>query len=102
MLDEYDFSKGIRGKYVKRLAAGSNKAMSSLPFKPGAGKLLAACLLKVKRKLSYSQIEALPMVRTQSDVEEIIEYLVRTMNAEKNVEKRADYPILRWETILTI
>jgi hypothetical protein len=24
MLDEYDFSKGIRGKYVKRLAAGSN------------------------------------------------------------------------------
>jgi hypothetical protein len=24
MLDEYDFSKGVRGKYVKRLAAGSN------------------------------------------------------------------------------
>jgi hypothetical protein len=24
MLDEYDFSKGIRGKYVKRLAGGSN------------------------------------------------------------------------------
>ena len=24
MLDEYDFSNGIRGKYVKRLAAGSN------------------------------------------------------------------------------
>jgi len=24
MLDEYDFSKGIRGKYVKRLATGSN------------------------------------------------------------------------------
>lgn len=27
MLDEYDFSKGIRGKYVKRLAAGSNIVM---------------------------------------------------------------------------
>jgi len=24
MLDEYDFSNGVRGKYVKRLAAGSN------------------------------------------------------------------------------
>jgi hypothetical protein len=24
MLEEYDFSKGVRGKYVKRLAAGSN------------------------------------------------------------------------------
>jgi len=24
MLDEYDFSNGIRGKYVKRLAGGSN------------------------------------------------------------------------------
>ncbi len=24
MLDEYDFSKGIRGKYIKRLATGSN------------------------------------------------------------------------------
>lgn len=24
MLEQYDFSKGIRGKYVERLAAGSN------------------------------------------------------------------------------
>ena len=24
MLQEYDFSKGVRGKYVKRLAAGTN------------------------------------------------------------------------------
>ncbi len=24
MLDEYDFSKGVRGKYVRRFAAGSN------------------------------------------------------------------------------
>jgi hypothetical protein len=24
MLDEYDFSKGVRGKYVKRYAEGSN------------------------------------------------------------------------------
>jgi hypothetical protein len=29
MLDEYDFSKGIRGKYVKRLAAGSNVVVLS-------------------------------------------------------------------------
>ncbi len=27
MLDEYDFSKGVRGKYVKRLAGGSNIVM---------------------------------------------------------------------------
>lgn len=24
MLEEYDFSKGVRGKYVKRFASGSN------------------------------------------------------------------------------
>ncbi|MGH7493195.1 MAG: hypothetical protein ACREOO_12480 [bacterium] len=24
MLEEYDFSKGVRGKYVKRLSAGTN------------------------------------------------------------------------------
>jgi len=29
MLDEYDFSKGIRGKYVKRLAEGSNVVVLS-------------------------------------------------------------------------
>jgi len=29
MLDEYDFSKGVRGKYVKRLAAGSNVVVLS-------------------------------------------------------------------------
>jgi len=29
MLDEYDFSKGIRGKYIKRLAEGSNVVVLS-------------------------------------------------------------------------
>ena len=29
MLDEYDFSKGIRGKYAKRYAAGSNVVVIS-------------------------------------------------------------------------
>ena len=29
MLDEYDFSKGIRGKYIERLKAGSNIAAST-------------------------------------------------------------------------
>jgi len=29
MLDEYDFSKGIRGKYVKRLATGSHVVVLS-------------------------------------------------------------------------
>lgn len=71
-------------------------------LKRDAGKLLAAGLLKQQRKLSYSEIETLPMVRTPNDVEEIIEYLIQTMNAEKNVEKKDDYPILRWETILTL
>ncbi len=76
--------------------------MPTSRFKRDAGKLLAAGLLKQQRKLSYSEIETLPMVHTQRDVEEIIEYLIRTMNAEKNVEKKEDYPILRWETILTL
>lgn len=76
--------------------------MPSSQLKRDAGKLLAAGLLKQQRKLSYSEIETLPMVSTQRDVEEIIEYLIQTMNAEKNVEKKDDYPILRWETILTL
>ena len=29
MLDEYDFSKGIRGKYAQRYAAGSNVVVIS-------------------------------------------------------------------------
>jgi len=29
MLDEYDFSGGVRGKYVNRLAAGSNVVVLS-------------------------------------------------------------------------
>jgi len=29
LLDEYDFSNGVRGKYVKRLAAGSNIVVPS-------------------------------------------------------------------------
>lgn len=29
MLDEYDFSKGIRGKYAKRFAQGSNVVVLS-------------------------------------------------------------------------
>jgi hypothetical protein len=29
MLDEYDFSKGVRGKYVKRFAKGSNVVVLS-------------------------------------------------------------------------
>jgi hypothetical protein len=29
MLDEYDFSKGVRGKYVRRFAEGSNVVVLS-------------------------------------------------------------------------
>jgi hypothetical protein len=29
MLDKYDFSKGVRGKYVKRFAEGSNVVVLS-------------------------------------------------------------------------
>jgi hypothetical protein len=29
MLDEYDFSKGVRGKYVQRFAEGSNVVVLS-------------------------------------------------------------------------
>lgn len=29
MLDEYDFSKGVRGKYVQRFKAGSNVVVLS-------------------------------------------------------------------------
>jgi capsule polysaccharide modification protein KpsS len=32
MLDKYDFSKGVRGKYAKRYTAGSNVVVLSHPM----------------------------------------------------------------------
>jgi hypothetical protein len=34
MLDEYDFSKGVRGKYAKRYAQGSNVVVLSPDLAP--------------------------------------------------------------------
>jgi len=65
-------------------------------------KLLAASLLKQNRKLSYTEIEALPLVQSPNDVEEIVKYLQQTMQARKIVVKKDDYPILRWDTVLII
>lgn len=55
MLDEYDFSKGVRGKYAKRFAAGSNIVVLSpdvaavFPDSDSVNKTLRA-LIKIARK----------------------------------------------------
>jgi hypothetical protein len=55
MLDEYDFSHGIRGKYVKRLAVGSNIVVLSsdvaevFPDSDSVNEALRA-LVKIVRK----------------------------------------------------
>ena len=55
MLDEYDFSKGVRGKYAQRYAAGSNIVVLSpdlaevFPDSESVDEALRA-LVKVARK----------------------------------------------------
>lgn len=65
-------------------------------------KLLAAGLLKKRRHISYTEIEALPMVHSKSDLQEVVEYLIETLKAEKSNIKTDDYPVLRWDTVLTL
>jgi hypothetical protein len=57
MLDEYDFSKGIRGKYAKRYAAGTNVVVlapdvaTAFPDADSVNEALRA-LMKITRKNS--------------------------------------------------
>jgi hypothetical protein len=55
MLDEYDFSKGVRGKYAKRYAAGTNVVVLApdvaAVFQDGASVNEALrALMKIARK----------------------------------------------------
>ena len=55
MLDEYDFSKGVRGKYAKRYAAGTNVVLLApdvaavFPDADSVNEALRA-LMKIARK----------------------------------------------------
>jgi hypothetical protein len=57
MLDEYDFSKGVRGKYAKRYAAGTNVVVLApdvaavFPDADSVNEALRA-LVKIARKSS--------------------------------------------------
>ena len=57
MLDNYDFSKGVRGKYVKRFAEGSNVVVLSPELAnifPDSDSVNEA--LKMLAKLAYKQV----------------------------------------------
>ena len=66
-------------------------------------KVLAVTLLKQKRKISYAEIEALSSITgSENDADEIVDYLINTMQAKKSLIKKSNYPVLAWDTILTI
>ncbi len=57
MLDEYDFTGGVRGKYVERFAAGSNIVVLSadvVPFFPTSKSVNEA--LRMLVKIAHQQI----------------------------------------------
>lgn len=75
---------------------------TSFQSKTEISQLIAANLLKQNRRLSFTEIESLPLVQGRNDVDEIVKYLQRTMHAQRIVVKKDDYPILRWDTVLVI
>jgi len=56
---------------------------TSFQYKKEIPKLLAANLLKQNRRLSFTEIESLPLVQGPNDVDEIVKYLQLTMQAQK-------------------
>jgi hypothetical protein len=63
---------------------------------------LAAWLLLKKKEVSYTELEALPTVTDEQDVEEIIEFLVNHFNVEKLTQKTSTWPMLSWETVIKL
>jgi hypothetical protein len=63
---------------------------------------LAAWLLLHNKKVSFSELEALPTVEDKADVEEIIAFLTSRFDAEKVVVKTASWPLLSWETVVKL
>jgi hypothetical protein len=55
-----------------------------------------------KKEVSFSELEALPTVKDEQDVEEIIEFLVSHFDAEKLTLKTSSWPILSWETVVKL
>ncbi len=77
---------------IEALASNSEK----LSFR------LAAWLLLNKQEVSFSELEALPTVKDERDVEEIMEFLTSHFNVEKITRKKASWPMLSWETIVKL
>lgn len=63
---------------------------------------LAAWLLSQKKEVSFSELEALPTVKDEHDVQEIINFLTANFDAEKITKKTASWPILSWETVVKL
>lgn len=63
---------------------------------------LAAWLLIQKKEISFSELEALPTVKDERDVHEIINFLTTNFDAEKITQKTASWPMLSWETVVKL
>lgn len=63
---------------------------------------LAAWLLQRKKKVTFSELEALPTVESRADVEEIIDFLTSHFDTEKTTVKTASWPMLSWETVIKL
>jgi hypothetical protein len=63
---------------------------------------LAAWLLLKKQQVTFTELEALPTVKDEKDVQAIIDYLTTHFDAEKSTQKVASWPMLSWETIVKL
>jgi hypothetical protein len=63
---------------------------------------LAAWLLLKKKQVSFTDLEALPTVKDEKDVQAIIDYLTSHFDAEKTTQKTASWPMLSWETVVKL
>jgi hypothetical protein len=63
---------------------------------------LATWLLKCNKKVTFSELEALPTVESRAEVEEIIDFLTSHFDTEKTTVKTASWPMLSWETVIKL
>ena len=63
---------------------------------------LAGSLLKEQRELSLEDIRAIPLVETQENLNEVVNYLLTEFNAELIQRSVTKDPFLRWERVIRL
>ena len=63
---------------------------------------LAILLLLQKGEISLTEIEALPLVRTAREAEEVAELVGKILQIDRITRKKSDSPIARWEEVLVL